>query len=233
MDFINRFKQFIPGMGAEVKAEKRGTSHFDQVPEEYRSAVQSLAREGHEDFKELFPKFEDFLEAMSQMWLEKKSGFEDEAERLDFKRIISGMEDKTKNTKPSLLHRSVLALLTRNGSYVLVGPGAFDKDGPGAQSSYERINIRGGYGLPPVSEEKEDGFYFPRIPKLGQSLYAKGGVVTQTSPIISAMMHEMKEGESVAEIMGRTRAEVNRRFLEVQEQANLLPVSKRNNPPKK
>jgi len=161
----------------------------------------------------MFPEFDDFLEAMSDMWLEKLRGFEDEAERLGYSPIPAG-------TKASQLNKCVLAYLTESGSYLIAGPGAFEKDGPGAAGRYERIKMRGGNVLPEVIE-KASGVIFGKTPKVGERAWVKD--VLETSPIIMAMMRKIEEGESSGALITRTAEEVGKRFQAIQDESRLLP----------
>ena len=120
----------------ELEERRTGvSSYFDLIPLRYKSTVQKIARDNFSYFsyfKEQFANnFQDFLEAISKNWLLKYSSFDQLAKSNGFVPL--------EESHRSFIDKYVLFCLTRNASYLLLGPGS---RGKGASMRYSRIPLR-------------------------------------------------------------------------------------------
>ena len=173
------------GAGASENArakEGKRSGFLERVPPHLRDHVKSIAKESHFKFRDRFPDFIEFTEAVAECWLEQVEGFEAELKSLGYREVISG-------TSPQDLHQSSIAALTISGTLVFIGPGAFRRAGEGAALIYKKITLRDGE-VPDTTQEK--GFIFARTPRVGESILAnrKDGEAPflQTSDVLKLMM---------------------------------------------
>lgn len=215
------------GKGAEAKTpgkepapeKKRSGKFFDQVPVEYRRNLEEIARGNHEYFEDRFPTPEEFLDAVAESWLEKRKGFEEEAARLGFTPIEPG-------TKASVLNKCTIAYLTESGSFVILGPGAFEGKMPqsvGAAFSYVKIPFRQNPNTPPDAVQ-ESGVFVTATPTQGKRMEIRGlpprydgdpGGLS-TSPVINQMMRPTARTEALT-VLKDLKASVSRRFTSINE----------------
>lgn len=184
-------KDFLPGAGKGPEAKVRGQepapekrkfeNWLAQVPSACRALVENIARDNHYSFREKFPKLEDFTDAVAEGWVKKKEAFEVNMREAGFTPIAEG-------TDPRVLHGSILAYLTESGSWVMVGPGAFNKSMRAAAIMYTKIPFRVDSETPPDTEEPT-GFAFNATPRVGERItpaFGSSAPFIHTSAVISS-----------------------------------------------
>ncbi len=180
--------------------EKQDGVFFLRIPPEHRQRIRDFVISRFTDFRDRFPSEESFQEAISQTWLERKSGFEEEMGAMDFETLSPTMLDAE-----TALNEYAIAVLTANGTHVVVGPGAFDKR-MGASIVYEPGNFWS--SVRSAKSTKSTGFVFDLVPKMGKSLMPAQGrsaPFAATSPVISIMIKKPspKEASSLPEQVSR------------------------------
>jgi hypothetical protein len=226
-------RDFLGKPGAELEThehEKRSTNFFSKIPPELQGAVEKIASKNHEFFEDRFPDLESFRQAVAECWLKQVEGFRTELETQGFTPIVPG-------TKASELNGAVLVFLTESGSFVIVGPGAFETDGDGAAIRYQKIPLRSTKQGTPEDVSYPDGFVFEATPRKGARIAPRPLELGKpprvfpfayTSPVIDSMMCPADKG-SAAQIVERASAGVRRCFIRAQEEVGLtaLPLPKK------
>lgn len=203
--------------------------YFAQIPPEIRPVIEEMSRGNHRHFQDRFPKYEEFRNAMSRAWLEKRRGFEEEMQRLGFTAIEKG-------TKASELNGSALAYFTQAGSVFFLGPGAFEGknvSAPGAAYSYKRISYRKNPELMDEGEQ-QNGVFVRETPKVGELLRLRMIVQvdrgerhatspSSTHPIMVGMKKETGVSSGIA-VVRQASADIATRFQRVDEETGLSLV---------
>lgn len=229
-------KDFTPGAdkgagdrgGAKEKGptpEKRVFGNWlAQVPSQCRASVESIAGSNYFSFKSEFPTLEAFTDAIAEGWIKKKEAFSESVSQAGYTPITEG-------THPRDLHASILAYLTESGSWVIVGPGAFNKSMKAAAIMYTKIPYRVDPHTPPDTEEPT-GFAFGSTPRVGDRLIPAAGSSAPfsthgTSPVISAyMLPSPREG--AFEKMKALNAGLSRKIAQVNADVGLAVVRSKN-----
>ncbi len=150
---------------------------YRQVPEEYRSIVDGLIATYYPTYKDSYPKKAKFAKDMARNWLAKYTAFPEIAKR-------NGLHDIQSNNAPALNDATMLACLTANSSYVLLGPGAMTQTGGALR--YSRIPLRQEKYISDISVPA--GAQIEKPPHLGKGLTIqdkdKNKAIT-TSPLIA------------------------------------------------
>ncbi len=229
-------RDFFPGAGKgpdakvrgqEPPSEKRRFGNFlSQIPPEFQSRVRNIASDNHAYFREKFPTLPEFEDAVAESWTEKRKGFEEEARRLGFSPVEPG-------TKPSDLNKSTLAYLTGSGSFVVLGPGSFEKNdpnAPGAAFSYVKIPFR---KSPDTPEDmvQPSGVFVLATPTRGERIKIKGlapryegdSDTLFTSEVIGQMMKATPRSEALSVLEG-LKAGISRRFEEINQEVGIVPA---------
>jgi hypothetical protein len=108
--------------------------YYDLVPSQYRMFVDGLVERHFSTYAESFPDRNSFAEAMAKNWLGKYRAF-----------AVLAKDTGLNEAKPypheskESLNDGVIAALTGNSSYVLLGKGTF---GEGASLHYTRLPLR-------------------------------------------------------------------------------------------
>jgi hypothetical protein len=119
-----------------------------------------------------------FREQMARNWLAKHKAFALLAEKSGMTRIRSA----DARYGPPQPNEASFAILTQNASYLYVGPGAFDRAGPGAPYRYRHIPLR---GVERSNFEGQQSFYFSKPPSTGRVTRASiSSGPWNTSPIV-------------------------------------------------
>lgn len=224
---LNDFKD--RGNGGDGRAKEKGPTPekrvfgnwLAQVPSQCQRSVRSIAGDNHHYFLDKFPKLEDFIDAVAEGWVKKKEAFEVNVEQAGFTPIVAG-------TRPQDLHVSIIACLTESGSWVLVGPGAFNKSMKAAALMYKKIPLRIDPEAPPDIEEPTGfAFGFNGTPRVGEQIISAPGSCapfSHTSAVISAFMLPFKNREEAFEKMKAINAGLSRELAQVNADVGLAVV---------
>ena len=227
-------KDFLPGAGKGPEAKVRGQeptpekrrfgNFLSQIPPEFQSRVRNIASDNHAYFRESFPTLPEFEDAVAESWLEKRRGFEEEARRLGFSPIEPG-------TRASDLNKSTLAYLTASGSFVVLGPGSFEKNvpnAPGAAFSYVKIPLR---KSPDTPEDviQPSGVFVHFTPTRGRRISVKGLIpqseddpgILFTSNVIDQMMKTTPRSEALPALEGLKTA-ISKRFEDINQEVGIV-----------
>src|SRR5574341_21465 len=161
-------------------------SYFAMVPPKFQPAVNHLAQLNFAYYaREFGGDRASFREQMARNWLVKSRAFNALVRRAGMVPFLAiGAPGAPRH--PNL---ASFAILTQNASYLLVGPGAFDKSGPGASYRYTRIPLRKGENVPNM--EGPEGLKFKKTPRIGRRATTSK---VETSPI-AAICAGVVEGE--------------------------------------
>ncbi len=160
--------------------EEGRRSYYALVPEQYQAAIAQLVTNNFDYYAGLFGNDRNaFREQMARNWLVKRKAFATLVQRAGLRpvRYIGFLQ------VPRHRNDAFYAILTRNASYLLVGPGAFDRSGPGAAFRYCRIPLRQAEKV--SNMERRLGFYFKKPPRIGDPALT---TEIMTSPIVSLYM---------------------------------------------
>lgn len=162
-------------------------SYFAMVPPKFQPAVNHLAQLNFAYYaREFGGDRAAFREQMARNWLVKSRAFGVLVRRAGMVPFLAiGAPGAPRH--PNL---ASFAILTQNASYLLVGPGAFDKSGPGASYRYSRIPLRKGESVL-ISMEGPEGLKFSKAPRVGRRATTSK---VNTSPI-AAIFAGVVEGE--------------------------------------
>ena len=117
-----------------LKATRR--SYYDQMPEKFQPHVDRLVSAHHGAYMDRYPDKFDFQEAMAANWQAKYNAFNKLAQAHGFGEAVPHIQEIP------AYNDSLVACMTANVSYVLLGSGAFSSDGPGASLDYSRLPLR-------------------------------------------------------------------------------------------
>jgi hypothetical protein len=171
-------------------------SYYALVPKDLRKAIDRLVDNNFPYYCGLFGNDRnEFREQMARNWLVKRRAFAALAERAGLTEIRSGGSGHGLERS----NEASFAILTRNASYLLVGPGAFGRKGEGAAYRYRRIPLREAEQVPNM--EGHGGFRFKRPPRVGHRAVSSK---IATSPVVSVYggVLAMEEAEGVRSDLG-------------------------------